>query len=163
MLVKISVVVLLNIFILDENPILSVVYHTDKHIVKMPIESTQILCTVLHMQGLAPEWAYKPTHQSHPCVKWAAKSLDNWEWLKEYTLLMGKEYTYRYHKYHSSIEVAKWLPEPELPRLGLTPFAKCVPVEFRVLPVVDAYRQYFIKYKNHIRRYTNRDIPPWWI
>ena len=152
----------MNIFILDSNPVLSVIYHTDKHIVKMPIESTQILCTVLHHTQQAPDWAYKPTHKTHPCVKWASESLDNWIWLQNYTLLLGKEYTFRYNKYHKSIEIAQYLPTPNLPSLGLTPFAKCVPEEFKGLPVIEAYRQYFIKYKNHIKHYTRRPIPEWW-
>ena len=152
----------MNVFILDEDMRKSVIYHTDKHIVKMPIESTQILCTVLHQQGIAPDWAYKPTHQSHPCVKWASESLDNWHWLREYTLLLGKEYTYRYGREHKSITTAQWLPEPDLPKIGLTPFAKCVPEEFKNLSVVEAYRKYFVKYKNHIKQYTGRPVPYWW-
>ena len=153
----------MNIFILDEDPIKSVIYHTDKHVVKMPIESTQILCTVLHQTNQAPDWAYKPTHLSHPCVRWAMESLSNWHWLREYTILLGNEYTYRYNKTHKSIEIARWLPEPNIPDIQFTPFAKCVPEEFRSLPVVDAYRAYFIKYKNHIRQYTKRPIPEWWV
>lgn len=152
----------MNIFILDENPIKSVQYHTDKHIVKMPIESTQILCTILHMTNQAPHFAYKPTHQTHPCVKWASESLDNWFWLKEYTLLLGEEYTYRYNKTHKSILIAQQLPEPTLPKIGLTPFAKCVPVEFKHLDIIEAYREYFRHYKNHIKQYTKREIPYWW-
>lgn len=114
----------MNIFILDKDPTLSVIYHTDKHIVKMPIESTQILCTVLHNTHQAPDWAYKPTHKSHPCVQWASESLDNWRWLRNYALLLGNEYTYRYDKQHKSITIAQWLPEPNIPSIGLTPFAK---------------------------------------
>ena len=152
----------MNIFILDKNPTLSTIYHTDKHIVKMPIESTQILCTVLHSTNQAPDWSYKPTHKSHPCVIWASESLDNWRWLRNYTLLLGEEYTYRYNKPHKSINIAKWLPEPHIPSLGLTPFAKCVPDEFKHLDVVEAYREYFKHYKNHIKQYTKRPIPDWW-
>ena len=152
----------MNIFILDEDPTLSVIYHTDKHIVKMPIESTQILCTVLHNTHQAPDWAYKPTHKSHPCVQWASESIDNWRWLRNYTILLGNEYTYRYDKQHKSITIAQWLPEPDIKSIGLTPFAKCVPEEFKSLPVVEAYREYFKHCKNHIKQYTRRPTPDWW-
>ena len=155
--------VVMNIFILDTNPYKSVIYHTDKHIVKMPIESTQILCTVLHMHGVVPNWAYRPTHQSHPCVVWANESLTNWLWLQHYTHLLGEEYTYRYGNKHRSVDIAMQLSKPPLSDKGLTPFAKCVPDEFKSLSVVEAYRQYFIHYKNHIKQYTKRDIPEWWI
>lgn len=152
----------MNIFILDKDPVKSVQFHTNKHTIKMIIEYTQILCTVLHHTQQAPHFAYKPTHQTHPCVKWASKSLDNWLWLKEYTLILGEEYTYRYNKQHKSILIAQQLPEPTLPKIGLTPFAKCVPEEYKELDVVKAYREYFKHYKNHIKHYTRRPIPYWW-
>lgn len=152
----------MNIFILDENPRRSIIYHTDKHIVKMPVEATQILSTVLHMTSQAPDFAYKPTHRTHPCVIWASESLDNWKWLRDYTLLMGAEYNYRYGGQHKSVTIAQGLPEPDITSKGLTPFAKCVPEEFKSLPVIEAYRQYFIHYKNHIKHYTKREIPYWW-
>lgn len=152
----------MNIFILDENPIASVIYHTDKHIVKMPVEGTQLLCNTLHYTGEAPEWAYKKININHPCSVWARESLSNWEWLRDYVILMGREYTFRYRRSHSSIEVAKCLPTPSIEDKGLTPFHKAVPEQFKGLPVVEAYREYFKQYKNHIKQYTNRTIPYWW-
>lgn len=38
----------MNIFMLDSNPELAAQYHYDTHIVKMILESAQILCTVNH-------------------------------------------------------------------------------------------------------------------
>ncbi len=153
----------MNVFILDEDAQQSVIYHPDKHIVKMPLEATQLLCSVLHYTNEAPSWIYKPTHTKHPCAIWAMESLSNWVWLREYTILLGKEYTYRYNKTHKSVELAKRLPLPTIPDIGQTPFVKCVPEEFRSLYVVDAYRQYFIRYKQHLKQYTRRDIPDWWV
>lgn len=153
---------IINIFILDEDKALSVVYHPDKHIVKMPVEGTQLLCSVLHKTGQARDWMYKPSHMNHPCSLWASKSLSNWLWLQDYVVLMGKEYTYRYNKYHKSAELAAVLDKPNIPDFGLTPFAKVVPEEFKNLPVIDAYRNYFIEYKRHLKKYTNRSVPCWW-
>lgn len=142
---------------------LSVQYHTDKHVVKMPLESTQLLCNALHISDSAPEWIYRPTHLKHPCSLWAAESLDNWRWLREFTIKLGEEYTYRYGKTHASMEMAKRLPEPNITNFGLTPFAKAVPQEFKSLPVVEAYREYFIAYKQHLKHYTKRKVPDWWV
>lgn len=153
----------MNIFILDPDKRLSVTYHPDKHIVKMPLEGAQLLCSTLYRTGEAKEWMYEPTHMNHPCSLWVAHSLSNWLWLQDYVVLMGKEYTYRYGKYHKSAELAEVLDKPSIPDIGLTQFIKAVPEEFKSLPVVEAYRQYFIRDKQHLKRYTRRPIPDWWV
>jgi hypothetical protein len=38
----------MNVFFLDENPKLSAQYHVDKHVVKMILETAQLLCGVHH-------------------------------------------------------------------------------------------------------------------
>lgn len=154
----------MNIFILDIDQKKSVQYHTDKHIVKMPIEATQLLCNAIHQYGITGDCeVYKQSHLKHPCSLWACASLDNWVWLRAFVITLGVEYTYRYGKTHKSVEVARQLIKPNMPYLGLTPFAKCVPDEFRQLDAVTAYREYFKEYKNHIKTYTGREIPYWWI
>ena len=155
--------VAMNIFILDSDKRLSVTYHPDKHIVKMPLEGTQLLCNAIHVSGGARDWMYKPTHLNHPCSLWAMESLSNWLWLQDYIILMGREYTYRYGKYHKSAELAAILDKPNIPDKGITEFAKAVPEEFKSLPVVEAYRQYFIRDKQHLKQYTHRKIPDWWV
>lgn len=155
----------MNIFILDEDKQKSVIYHPDKHIVKMPLEATQVLCSVLWATGQADlvQNIYKPSHTHHPCYKWALESVDNWLWLQDYVRLMGYEYTYRYGKLHKSVLLARILPKPTTESKGVTAFVKCVPDEFRHLDVVEAYREYFINYKQHLKVYTGRDIPSWWV
>ena len=153
----------MNIFILDSDMVLSVTYHPDRHIVKMPLEGTQLLCSTLHRTGEAFDWMYKPTHMNHPCSLWVAESLSNWLWLQKYVVLMGREYSYRYGKNNKSAELAAILDKPNIPDLGITPFAKAVPQEFKELPVVEAYRKYFIHYKQHLKQYTKRQVPYWWI
>jgi len=152
----------MNVFILDEDMRKSVIYHPDKHIVKMPIESAQLLSNAFYLTGNMPKKVYRPSHLNHPINKWVCESLNNWLWLAEYTLLMGDEYTFRYGKRHQSVEMVKKFTIPELPILGMTPFVKCVPQEFKHLDVVEAYRQYFIRDKKHLKKYTKRDIPEWW-
>ena len=94
----------MNIFILDKNLDRCAEYHVDKHIVKMPLEAAQMLCTnhwIEKYLGYVPqkltkeEWAvikeakknlvrdfpYLPTMYNHPCTIWARASLDNYEWL----------------------------------------------------------------------------------
>jgi hypothetical protein len=41
----------MNIFVLDEDPVISAQMQCDKHIVKMPLETAQMLCSVFHRHG----------------------------------------------------------------------------------------------------------------
>ena len=52
----------MNIFILSEDPVDAAVAQLDKHIVKMPLETAQMLCAAYPV-GVAP---YKKTHYNHP-------------------------------------------------------------------------------------------------
>ena len=153
----------MNVFILDKDMEKSVIYHPDKHIVKMPLEATQLLCNAFHLPYKDIKGLYKLSHIHHPLNKWVIESVNNWIWLRDYVLLMGKEYTYRYGKHHKSVELAQGLPIPDLPKINMTPFIKCVPKEFKELDVIDAYRHYFIRDKQHLKKYTKRDIPDWWV
>ena len=59
---------IMNIFILDKDPKTAAEYHCDKHVLKMILETAQMLCTA-HWEtgGQAP---YRATHKNHPCTKW---------------------------------------------------------------------------------------------
>jgi hypothetical protein len=57
----------MNIFFLDTDPEAAAVMQCDKHIVKMPLETAQMLCAVYHRYGEpAP---YKLTHANHPSTR----------------------------------------------------------------------------------------------
>ena len=75
----------MNIFYLDEDPVLAAQMHCDKHVVKMILESAQLLSTAhLLIDGdeLADERGlYKATHKNHPSSKWVRDSSENYEWL----------------------------------------------------------------------------------
>lgn len=100
----------MNIFILDENPVLAAQYHCDKHIVKMATEYAQILSTA-HWKmksqiTLDPAFSsalYKPTHVNHPCVEWAAAHNQNYLWLWDLYDAVGNEYWKRYGKQHKAL------------------------------------------------------------
>lgn len=64
----------MNIFVLDTDPATCASYHCDKHVVKMLIEYTQMLCTAINLAGgSAP---YRTTHQNYPCSVWTRQSID---------------------------------------------------------------------------------------
>ncbi len=150
----------MNIFLLDRDIGLNVQYHCDKHVVKMILESAQLLSSVHHMQG-NPQ-GYTLTHKKHPCAMWARYSQENYDWLLEFTLTLGDEYTYRYGKIHKSIGVVENLPHPNLPYLGLTEHPKCVADDLKhIEDVVEAYRVYYIRDKGYMCKWTDRNIPEW--
>ena len=53
----------MNIFVLDESPIISAQMQCDKHIVKMPLETAQMLCSVWHRYGQGMNVPYKEAHK----------------------------------------------------------------------------------------------------
>lgn len=159
----------MNIFILSLNMSECVHWYPDKHIVKMPIEATQMLCNVFHYTGEfdlmneeSQDKIYLPTHMNHPCSIWTRESLSNWLWLRKLVCYMGNEYRFRYGRVHKSVITAMGLPIPKIPDKGLTDFAKAVPDEFKHLDVCNAYIEYFKEYKRHLIKYTKRPIPDWW-
>lgn len=80
----------MNIFYFDEDVDTCARYHCDAHVIKMILESAQILCTVSWMHEIpAP---YRPTRQKHPCVIWSNESMANWLWLKDLACALNQEY-----------------------------------------------------------------------
>jgi len=149
-----------NIFVLDNDIQKCVQYTVNRHVVKMVLETAQLLCSPFEK---AP---YKRTHYNHPCAVWSRSSKENYKWLIEYGLALSSEYTYRYEKVHKSSEVIKWCKDNvdllDLEDKGLTLFAQAMPEEYRHSDPVIAYRMYYIHDKQHIAHWKKRDIPWWW-
>jgi hypothetical protein len=148
---------------LDKNLKKCALYHCDKHIVKMILESAQILCSVLWQNGI--EAPYRKTHSNHPCTLWAGESLANWRWLKNLAKELNKEYKYRFNKKtsHKSFEVIMTLPEPDIYDRGLTALPLVMPKIYYNADPIKAYRSYYIKEKAHIAKWTKRKTPKWFL
>ena len=94
----------MNIFVLDNDPIVAAQSQSDKHVVKMVLETAQMLCAAFP-PGEAP---YKRSYYNHPCTVWARKSDDNYYWLCRHGIALSVEYTHRYGKRHKSQDVIEW-------------------------------------------------------
>ena len=151
----------MNIFVLDDDIEKCARYHCDKHVVKMILESAQMLSTVSRENG--GEIGYKVVHKNHPCTKWVAESLDNWLWLQKLTMYLNSEYRYRYDKEinHKSYNVACSLTRPDIPSIGLTPFKLAMPEEYKHKDAIKAYRDYYWYEKNNLLEWTRREVPDW--
>ena len=152
----------MNIFILDYNKQKCCEYMMNKHVVKMPLETAQILSTVVRMSGI--NCGYQKTHISHPCTIWAYSSLSNWYWLYDLAFYMNEEFKFRFKNLnHRSYNTILSLPQPNIMDIGLTPFPQAMPYYYKHHDVVYAYRSYYINEKRHLAKWKNRDIPYWWI
>ncbi len=151
----------MNIFILDKEVEKCAEYHCDKHVIKMILESAQMLSAVVRLNG--HDIGYKLTHKNHPCTIWARESLSNYNWLVRLTRLLNYEYRYRYDKdvNHKSYDLVKTLPIPDLPDIGLTPFAQAMPEQYKNKNAVKAYRDYYINEKSSFLTWTKRKKPKW--
>ena len=151
----------MNIFILDKEVEKCAEYHCDKHVIKMILESAQMLSAVVRLNG--HDIGYKLTHKNHPCTIWARESLSNYNWLVRLTRLLNYEYRYRYDKdvNHISYDLVKTLPIPDLPDIGLTPFAQAMPEQYKNKNAVKAYRDYYINEKSSFLTWTKRKKPKW--
>ncbi len=153
----------MQVFVLDKNPKKSAKMLCDKHVVKMILESAQILSTVHWLQNTSlKEKTYKPTHVKHPCVIWANDSKKNYVWLLKHLKALLKEYTYRYNKQHKTKRLLTYLKKvPTTLKNKKRYFVLAMPEKYKQKDVILSYRDYYSQEKKHFIRYTKRKKPSW--
>ena len=152
----------MNIFVLDSSPVEAARHQIDKHIVKMPLESAQMLCAALVKHG-CDSTPYKATHKNHPCTLWAGKTKGNFRWLIAHGTALCEEYTSRYGKRHKCQDVIEWCAKNDnyVPTGATTPFAQAMPEQYRNPDPVVAYRQYYKGEKDSISSWK-QNKPLWY-
>ena len=161
----------MNIFALDNDPLMAARMHCDKHVVKMILESAQMLCAVHHIYDTPEshdEWMYRPTHTKHPCTLWAAENTANYRWLHQLMHWLHEEYKFRYgaEKNHKSyLKLHRFLdimPRDMEIANNTTKFALAMPDQYKFgVDAVDCYRMYYVFEKSNILQYTRRKRPSW--
>ena len=151
----------MNIFVLHKNPMEAAQMACDKHVVKMILETAQMMCTIATTRG--HEVPYRTTHAKHPCTIWASESHANWEWLTDYGLALSAEYTKRYGKIHKSQAVIEQCRDFNINFVerGRTPFVQAMPVQYKQSCAVTAYRNYYRGEKASFAKWKNGTIPKW--
>lgn len=143
----------MNIFILDKDPVHAAIQQCDKHVVKMILESAQMLSTAHRVLDGKMEviksknnrnvktWIlederettlYKSAHVNHPCSIWCRESMNNYFWLFNHFKTLCDEFTHRFGKIHKSQSLLDVLQDP--PKVfrsiyktqTLTPFAVAI-------------------------------------
>ena len=149
----------MNIFYLDKDPVKAAQYQYNKHVVKMILESAQMLCTAHHHYAEELGYdnsyiPYKKAHYNHPSTIWTRQNSRNYYWLYHHMLALGDEYTKRYDKTHLTISKC-WQPLQFVPKgmpLGgpITQPPQAMPDEFKRDCAIHAYWLYYVYDKKHI-------------
>jgi len=150
----------MNIFIVDWDHTICAQWHCNKHVVKMPLETTQMLSTVHHRYS--NDRPFRPVHQKHPCTLWAGQTIENYRWLWRLGIALCKEYTYRYEKTHACERILAILrcPPVELQARGFTKPAQAMPDEYKHSDTLMAYQNYYIGEKARLGVWHKRPVPP---
>jgi len=181
----------MNVFVLDNNPRKAARQHCDKHVVKMIIESAQMLSTAHRMLDGTPErrpsstgktmqqyyvlpdsredLLYKAVHKYHPCTVWTMASDKNYNWHWDLFNALCDEFIYRYKKVHATDQLLRGallqLPK-NIPNGPMTKF----PLAMKSNPECmfdDPVKSYRAFYKTKQERFkmawTRRQTPDWFI
>lgn len=162
---------IMNIFVLDNDPIVAAQYNCDKHVVKMPTEVFQMLGSALRRHGATDQQmpltkAGTPLiggYAHHPVTKWVGDSRQNFEWAAIHGIALAEEYTKTYEKKHfceSGIYQMLGLIST-IPSGKLTPHSQAVDDCYKSESAVDAYRKCYIYAKYRICKWKNREQPSW--
>ena len=169
----------MNIFFLHEDTEACARLHNDKHVVKMILETAQLLCTAAHELGFE-DVPYKAVHRNHPCSIWARANRSNFHWLHYFGVALCREYTYRYDKVHKSQAVIETMYTgcglgrevyESLGSRSMSQLPQCMPDKYKVdcsrpqkhegwvARTIRAYQNYYRAEKAGFSKWTKRDIP----
>ena len=81
----------MNIFYLDESPVVAAKVQYNKHVVKMILESAQMLCAAHHVLGSSIDIPYKLAHKNHPSTIWVRQNSIHYDWLYFHMQALGFE------------------------------------------------------------------------
>lgn len=154
----------MNIFYINQDPLVAARELADQHILKMGIESAQMLSTAHWLTG--SEAPYKKTHANHPSSIWVRQSISHYRWLVSHGIEILKEYTRRYGKVHKTESIMLWLKdnEPVIDDLGFIEPPKCMPDVFKIGSTIDSYKKFYIEDKINVKKLSYKktnQIPNW--
>jgi len=156
----------MNIFHLDKDAEICASYHCDKHVVKMVLETGQILSTVYQKYCGTDDQLYKPTHSNHPMTLWVGESLANYMWTMDLLGHLLNQYRLRYHnKIHKTGRILNnliCLNENIKDKFDVKTFTQpplCMPDDCKRDCYIFSYRKYYKEYKSYFAKYTSVDTP----
>ncbi len=176
----------MNIFFLSQDPIEAAQMMVDRHVVKMILESAQLLSTAHRiLDGMetvtvsktgrskkiwelldAREFVlYQATHVNHPSAIWCRTSVENYNWLVDHMFALMDEYTFRYEKKHKCQGELSYMlqsPPKNLKDWDMTTIPCAMDDKYIVSSdAVDNYRNYYKTGKTHLHSWKKREAPDW--
>jgi len=153
----------MNIFAVDADPVKAAMHLHDKLVVKMILESAQLISTTRRWFGDKNSVLYKPSFIMHPSNIWLRKSINNYFWLCRHFKALCEEYRYRYKRPHKSefliVIMGEFnddmLPMNDVPQ---TQFALAMPDKYKVADPIESYRNYYINEKIQNNFWTMRKL-----
>ena len=149
----------MNIFYLNRDPIKAAQVQYNKHVVKMILESAQMLCTEHHhyTELLAQDDSYIPykkAHYNHPSTIWCRENSEQYLWLYDHMIALGNEYTKRNKKIHLTIKKCADILQATPAGIPLGTFEEppqCMPDQYKVAGCsVTAYWNYYEQEKHTV-------------
>ncbi len=182
----------MNLFVLSYNPVEAAQLQCDKHVVKMIVESGQMLSTThrmldgrlekrpsksgktqskywVHPDEQLEKVLYRAVHMHHPCTVWTMQTSENYKWHYDHFVALCDEFKYRYGKIHRTDEVLRDVlsfPPMKLPNGPLTkqPLAMKANPECMLGDVVESYRAFYQTKQARFKMvWTKRDKPDWFV
>lgn len=159
----------MNIFVLSKDPWEAAEMQCDKHVVKMPLETAQMLSTAHHVigTGIDKDKIYGKTHVDHPCSEWVRGNSANYKWALEHFKALLNEFEKRYGKKHSCEDLLPYLSElPDFSEESvveeISSFALALPEKYESEDAVEAYRSYYKGEKCDFAEWKKIDNRPGW-
>ena len=150
----------MNIFYLDHCPNKSAKIMYNKHVVKMILESAQLLCTA-HRELGNDNVPYVSTHRNHPSALWTRSNGHHYIWVYNHMIALGKEYKRRYNREHLTITTCKKVLGKFPPNIRWIDFEQppqCMPDEYKSQCSVDAYWNYYVGEKHSVANANEKII-----
>ena len=181
----------MNIFYVHKDPIISATMLIDKHVVKIIVESAQMLSTAhrmidgtqytgktktgrnikrwRHPNSNMDNVLYKACHTGHPSTLWVMENAYNYHWLYKHMIALNDQFKLRYGhvKDHSTItllkEILMYPPKNiSLNKLPTDP-TPAMPDDCKIPgDVVGSYRKYYIEHKRSFASWKSPGKMPTW-
>ncbi|MBT9159527.1 MAG: hypothetical protein DDT26_00786 [Dehalococcoidia bacterium] len=170
----------MNIFVLHADPVIAAQMQCDRHVVKMILETAQLLSTAHRVldgvevrnpkkslkltNDIMDGVLYKATHINHPSAVWTRDNRANYDWLYGHFIALLDEYTFRYGRVHASAKLKPFLASyPKNMHTGRPSkieFSVAMKNEYKVGSTpIEMYLHYYRATKMGFARWTKRVIP----
>jgi len=183
----------MNIFYLDKDPIEAAKQSCDKHVVKMIVESAQMLSTAhrmidgnlytdktkagrkikrwKHPNSNMEKTLYKACHTGHPSTVWVMESAYNYHWLYKHMMALNTEFKMRYghildHKTIQLLEGALMYPPRNISLNTIATDPPPAMPDYCKIPgdSVASYKKYYIYEKQRFATWKSPStVPAWYI